>query len=158
MYIMIIIHLTLFQLNNIIDKIQICVIWKDEANTTLVKWLEKNNNKPNDSVVQLKKEHLLVPDSDSEDKFIDYLKKSYNLNKFDVEIIYLLFNTGCNLKCKYCYVEGSSEPNFKNYSMDKQTFDSLIEYLDKLIKLRQSLDWSIKIIYNRFILHFLLEF
>lgn len=91
------------------------------------------NKKPNDSVTQLKKEHLLVPDSYSENKFVDYLKKSYNLNKFDLEIIYLLFNTRCNLKCKYCYIEGSSEPNFKNYSMDKQTFNSLIGYLNKLI-------------------------
>ncbi len=96
------------------------------------------NKKTNDSVVQLKKEHLLVPDSYSEDKFIDYLKKSYNLNKFDLEIIYLLFNTGCNLKCKYCYVEGSSEPNFKNHLMDKQTFYSLIKYLDNLISFEKN--------------------
>jgi len=91
------------------------------------------NNKSNNSITPLKKEHLLVPDSYSEKKFVDYLKQSYNLNKFDLEIIYLIFNTECNLKCKYCYIEGSSEPTFKNYSINKKTFDSLISYLNKLI-------------------------
>jgi uncharacterized protein len=91
------------------------------------------NERPNNSITQLKDTHILVPNNYSEEKFADYLRKSYNLDKFDLEIIYLLFNTGCNLKCKYCYIEGSSEPNFKNYSMDKQTFNSLIEYLEELI-------------------------
>lgn len=91
------------------------------------------NKKKNNSIEKLNKEHLLVQNSYSENKFADYIKKVYNLNKFDLEIIYLIFNTYCNLKCKYCYVEGSSEPNFREHTMDKTTFKEFISYLDKLI-------------------------
>jgi len=91
------------------------------------------NKRITNSISILKKEHILVPDNYSEMKFANYLKEKYNLNKFDLEIIYLIFNTGCNLKCKYCYVEGSAEPEFKNISMENKTFDELMNYLSDLI-------------------------
>ena len=50
-----------------------------------------------------------------------------------MEIIYLIFNTDCNLKCKYCYVEGSAPPDFKHNSIDANTFSNLMSYLKKLI-------------------------
>ena len=93
----------------------------------------KNKNESGEINI-LKQNHLLVQDSYSEIKFANYLKESYNLNKFDLEIIYLIFNTSCNLRCKYCYVEGSAEPGFKDISMDNKTFSELMNYLDKLIK------------------------
>jgi len=98
--------------------------------------LRKNlkDEKETDELNILKQNHLLVQDSYSETKFANYLKESYNLNKFDLEIIYLIFNTSCNLKCKYCYVEGSTEPGFKDISMEDKTFNELMIYLDKLIK------------------------
>ncbi len=91
------------------------------------------NKRETNSISILKKEHILVPDNYSEIKFANYLKEKYNLNKFDLEIIYLIFNTKCNLKCRYCYVEGSAEPEFKNTSMNNKTFDELMNYLEKLI-------------------------
>jgi uncharacterized protein len=107
-------------------------LFTDEEFKNLVSDL-KNKNKSED-INRLNKNHLLVQDSYSEIKFINYLKETYNLNKFDLEIIYLIFNTSCNLKCRYCYVEKSAEPGFKDISMDDKTFDELMIYLNKLIK------------------------
>ena len=50
------------------------------------------NKRETNSISILKKEHILVPDNYSEIKFANYLKEKYNLNKFDLEIIYLIFN------------------------------------------------------------------
>jgi len=96
------------------------------------------NKKFKENIKTLQKSHILVPDSYSEKKFVDYIKENYKLNKFDLEIIYLLFNTKCNLKCKYCYVEGSVEPNFKDINMSNETFENLIKYLDNLIEYQKS--------------------
>ncbi len=91
------------------------------------------NKKETKDIQILKKHHILVQDNYSEKKFIDFLKESYNLNNFDLEIIYLIFNTSCNIGCKYCYIEGSAEPGFRNTSMDDKTFNKLTDYLEKLI-------------------------
>lgn len=91
------------------------------------------NKSENPDIETLKGEHILVPDNYSEAEFAGYLKKLYNLNKFDLEIIYLIFNTKCNLQCKYCYVEGSTKSDFRHLSMDQETFNDIMSYLDKLI-------------------------
>ncbi|MCK5149327.1 SPASM domain-containing protein [Candidatus Pacearchaeota archaeon] len=92
------------------------------------------SKKETDEINILKQNHLLVQDSYSETKFVNYLKESNNLNKFDLELIYLIFNTSCNLRCKYCYVEGSAKLGFKNDSMNEKTFNKLMDYLNKLIQ------------------------
>ncbi|MDA3836556.1 MAG: SPASM domain-containing protein [Nanoarchaeota archaeon] len=83
---------------------------------------------------ELSNHHFLVPNAYKEKKFAEFIKEKYNLNKFELEIIYLIFNTDCNMKCKYCYVEGSKEKSFSHQSMDEETFNSLMEYLKKLIE------------------------
>ncbi len=96
------------------------------------------NKKLTKNIKRLQKSHLLVQDSYSEKRFINYIKENYNLNKFNLELIYLIFNTKCNLKCKYCYIEGSVEPGFKDTTMSNETFEKLIKYLDKLIIYKKS--------------------
>lgn len=102
----------------------------------LIKNLKKG--KKDENINNLIREHILVENNYSEEKFVNYLKKINNLNKFDLEIIYLIFNTECNLKCKYCYVEGSTSPEFKHNSMSKKIFNNLIVYLDNLIKYQKN--------------------
>lgn len=104
----------------------------EEEFNLLIKQLQTKES--SETITLLRKEHILVPDNYSEEKFVSYLKEKYNLNKFKLEIIYLIFNTSCNLKCKYCYVEGSKESAFLHNSMNKKTFHSLMNYLAKLIK------------------------
>ncbi len=87
----------------------------------------------------LEKEHILVNNDYNEEKFVEYLKELYNLNKFKLEIIYLIFNTSCNLKCKYCYVEGSVEKNFTHNKMSEEIFNDLMIYLDKLTSYEKKL-------------------
>lgn len=104
----------------------------------LMKNLEKK--KDDKQISLLKANHILVPNNYSEEKFINYLKSHYNLNKFDLEFIYLIFNTNCNLKCKYCYIEGSTQPNFKHNSMKEGVFDDLMNYLEKLISYQKKIN------------------
>lgn len=104
---------------------------KDEFNN-LIKNLKKSDK--DEDILELIKEHILVEDTYSEEKFVEYLKNKNNLNKFDLEIIYLIFNTKCNLKCKYCYIEKSANPKFIHNSMSKETFNNLMNYLKNLIK------------------------
>ncbi len=92
------------------------------------------NIKKNKNIKKLVENHLIVEDAYSERKFVEYLKKENNLDKFNLEIIYLIFNTNCNLRCKYCYVEGSKSKKFNHQSMNKEIFHNLIDYLKNLIK------------------------
>jgi uncharacterized protein len=91
-------------------------------------------NKENKNVQILEENHLIVPDSYKEDKFLKFFKDKYNLDKFNLEIIYLLFNSSCNLNCKYCYVEGSKSDEFNHESMKESDFNQLMIFLDNLIK------------------------
>jgi len=92
-----------------------------------------NSNRDSSIIQELKEYHILVGDSYDERKFLDYIKERYNTNRFDLEIIYLIFNSACNLKCKYCYVEGSIESNFCHQSMDESTFEKTITCLKRII-------------------------
>jgi uncharacterized protein len=103
----------------------------------LIKNIKEKNVSENYKI--LEKEHILVNNKYKEEKFVEYLKELYNLNKFKLEIIYLIFNTNCNLKCKYCYVEGSTEDNFVHNSMSEEIFSDLMIYLNKLISYQKKL-------------------
>lgn len=92
----------------------------------------------------MQEENILVPKEYSEEKFVNYLKKIYNLDKFDLEIIYLIFNTNCNLACKYCYIEKSKEINFSHNSMSKKTFEEVMNYLGDLVMYQRKINQNKK--------------
>lgn len=107
-------------------------ILNEEEYEELKKDLE--DGKESQNIINLKKNHILVPDNYNEEKFINFLKDKFNSNKFDLEIIYLIFNSACNLKCKYCYVEGSTKKDFRHQSMNEEIFLDTINSIKKLIK------------------------
>jgi len=87
----------------------------------------------NDVILKLKKAHILVGDGYKEKKFVEFLKNKYKSNKFDLEIIYLIFNSKCNFDCKYCYVEKSASLNFRHQLMSENIFNKMIVTLEKMV-------------------------
>jgi len=106
-------------------------LFSEEEYEDLIKNLKEGND--TEVIQELKTNHILVGDNYKEEKFVNFLKDKYNSNKFDLEIIYLIFNSNCNLKCKYCYVEGSTAPQFCHQSMDNTTFEKTMDCLERIV-------------------------
>ena len=75
--------------------------------------------------------HLIVPKDYSEIKFLKYIQQKNNFPFFS--IFYLIFDTKCNLNCKYCYTEGSVDEEFKPQKMNKEILNETFNFLDKFI-------------------------
>ena len=90
-------------------------------------------NKESKNINILKKSHIVVPDDYSEEKFIEHIKKKYSLDEPEITIFYLTFNNECNLACKYCYVEGSYDKDKKSISMNKETFNDTMKFIENYI-------------------------
>ena len=91
-------------------------------------------SKKTKQVNELIRKHILVPKNYDVKKFIDYIKEKYGLKRPFINIIYLTFNTECNLDCKYCYVEGSFEKNFKDQTINEKVFEKEMKFLKKFLK------------------------
>ena len=107
------------------------ILNEDEFNQILDHLKEKNESK---NIKILKECHIIVPENYNENKFVKYLKKKYKLDTPFINIIYITFNTQCNLDCKYCYVEGSFDNTFKDQTMNKNSFNNLLTFLEIFIK------------------------
>ena len=84
-------------------------------------------------VKELNEKHLIVQDNYKEVKFVDYLIKSRGVNKAYFDIFYLIFDTHCNLNCKYCYTEGSVQSGFKHQKMNKLKLEKTFIFLERFI-------------------------
>jgi uncharacterized protein len=97
--------------------------------------LEDENSK---NIKILKESHIVVPNDYSEDKYIKHIKQKYSLDEPDITIFYLTFNNECNLACKYCYVEGSYDKNKKSISMERKTFEDMLQFIENyILKLKE---------------------
>lgn len=79
------------------------------------------------------KEHIIVQNNYSENKFLSYVIKDKKGNKPYFTIFYLIFDSKCNLNCKYCYVEGSVESSFISQKMESKTLETIFSFLEDLI-------------------------
>ena len=84
-------------------------------------------------IVQLRKAHILVERDYKEEKFLNYLKEKYNLDKPLINMFYFMFDSECNLNCKYCYVEKNFLKKFRKQKTNKATFEKLLLFLEKFI-------------------------
>ena len=106
-------------------------IFSEEEYEQLIDSLKSGED--NDVIQELRVNHIIVGNNYKEEKFIDFLKDNYNSNKFSLEIVYLIFTSNCNLKCKYCYVEKSTDPKFSHQSMDEPTFEKTMTCIERII-------------------------
>ena len=88
---------------------------EEEFNFLLKNIKDENLNAISDKLI---KNHLIVPDNYSEDSFLKFIVDKNNRSFFG--IFYLIFDTDCNLNCKYCYTEGSVERRFKRQICTKE--------------------------------------
>ncbi|MFA5061366.1 MAG: radical SAM protein [Candidatus Pacearchaeota archaeon] len=91
------------------------------------------DNKNTNEIKELKKAHIVVPDSYSEEKYIEYIREKYFLKEPEINIFYLTFNNECNLACKYCYVEGSYDNDKKSMSMSSEVFKDTMAFIENFI-------------------------
>jgi len=75
--------------------------------------------------------HLIVPEDYSERSFLEYLQSKNN--KSFLGIFYLMFDTVCNLDCKYCYTEGSIAKNFNRQVSSKETLKKVFDFIEQII-------------------------
>ena len=95
-------------------------------NTLLMKVLYVNREELDDIIslkysdVNLLKECGIYVDNSSKDSSaLKFLKSLYDKNSKKVCILYFILSTGCNLKCKYCFVENNEFNNHCEINMSK---------------------------------------
>lgn len=86
-----------------------------------------NNIYPKEDIETLKKYGILIDDNKNEDYVIDYMRKSLEPTIGKISVVYLIVSEDCNLKCKYCFIEG--EAKFKSF--EKMNFMTAKIFADK---------------------------
>ena len=82
------------------------------------------------SINTLVKKGILVKDSKTDKKAYDMLMKHYMKDTKKIDFIYLIVSQGCNLGCKYCFLE-NCEGNWKNQMMSFETAKIAVDkYID----------------------------
>lgn len=81
----------------------------------------------------LKEKGIYVENDSVDDYAYEQLKKQYFNESSNLHIMYLILTTGCNLACKYCYIENNVCNNKIEHSMSKATAHIAINrYIDHL--------------------------
>ena len=68
----------------------------------------------------LVKKGILVDNSKSDDKALEILINHYMKSTRRIDVLYLVVSQGCNLGCKYCFLE-NCDANWKNIMMSFET-------------------------------------
>lgn len=81
----------------------------------------------------LKERGIYVEDEKTDERAYQELQEQFFSESTHLHIMYLILTTGCNLACKYCYIENNVCNNQKEHSMSKQTarlaIDRFVEHL-----------------------------
>lgn len=93
--------------------------------------------KNKDVVENLIKEGFLVSRHYNEEKIIEEIRKEF-LDEPVFRILYLLLTDICNLKCRYCFVEGAMPLDHKFSLMDQKTAEKAIDIFAELLKKNSS--------------------
>ncbi len=84
----------------------------------------------NGDVDTLLKYGIYVRDDNRDDMALDLVKSHYISNTKKVGLMYFILSTGCNLACKYCFIENNISNNHSEINMSA---DLAILALDKYI-------------------------
>ncbi len=79
----------------------------------------------------LTKYGIYVRDSIQDENALKFIKDNYISNNKKVSLMYFILSTGCNLACKYCFIENNTNNNHAEINMSKNT---AILALEKYIK------------------------
>ena len=99
------------------------------------------NQKIYDLVWAMRDKRILIPAvfaEEDEQKVIQGIRDSVGI-KPDIELMYLILTEGCNLRCKYCFVEGTVEDKCPQ-TMSEETAFKAIDLFAKVISGRKEDD------------------
>lgn len=74
---------------------------------------------------------IYIKDDEQDEKALNLIKSNYSSNNKKVSLMYFILSTGCNLACKYCFIENNANNNHSEINMSK---DTAILALEKYIK------------------------
>lgn len=82
----------------------------------------------------LKQAGILVESYDKDERALECLKAQYESNSKKIAIMYLILSSGCNLGCKYCFIENNEHNNFCESNMSLEVLDVAVKKYIEYIK------------------------
>lgn len=95
----------------------------------------------------LQKAGILIK-TESADKFAkEAIKEELSMRTAKIEIMYMIMSTGCNLGCKYCFVENNQNNNHCEINMTKKVAETAVDKFSKYI-IDQKIDHPLIVFYG----------
>ena len=86
----------------------------------------------NDNVLQ--KAGILIKDEKTDEMALEALRTELSLHISKIEIMYMIMSTGCNLGCKYCFIENNQDNNHCEINMSSEIIEIAVDKFSKYIK------------------------
>lgn len=89
-----------------------------------------NDNMKSD-ISTLKKAGIIIDSQERDKRALDSMLAQYSIHTKKIAIMYLILSSGCNLGCKYCFIENNENNNFSNLNMSSDIVEAAVnKYLD----------------------------
>lgn len=93
------------------------------------------------------KSGIIVEDEKKDEKALDSVKWKFDTLKKEIGVLYLILSSGCNLGCKYCFIENSIYNNKCEANMSIDTVNVAVEKYCDYVK-KHNLDEPLIIFYG----------
>lgn len=88
-----------------------------------------------EEVTAYKKAGILVESSSKDEQALECVKKEFASMEKEVAVLYLILSSGCNLGCKYCFIENSMYNNKCELNMSEEVLETAVKkYCDYVKK------------------------
>lgn len=82
---------------------------------------------------RMKHHNMIIPDDIDEKLYLDEVRKRLFVGP-EIRVMVLHMTDFCNLKCKYCFIEGGQDCGYRRQSMSKETAKAAIDKYFQIIK------------------------
>ena len=79
---------------------------------------------------------IIIPNADIDEKLLEAVQNAA-LKGPNIRVMVLHLTDYCNLKCKYCFIEGSIDNEYKRRSMTNETMRSAVEFFARITNGKQ---------------------
>lgn len=74
----------------------------------------------------LKQACIVVEDNEMDEKALDCLKYQFSMNSKKIAIMYLIVSSGCNLGCRYCFIDNNENNNSFEMNMSLDVLEEAV--------------------------------